>query len=232
MLVKGGPGSGKTTVAIIKAADLAQKQLKPEQRILFLSFARATVSRVLQAIQYEQKIPAALQQKIEVDTYHSFFWRILKSHGYLIGLPRYVAIMTPPQASIALSDIRSQYGRKATKEQKLERSMRETAERERLAKIEGRICFDLFALYAGQILAESERVRALVSNRYPVIVLDEFQDTKPANAVWPSCTAWQHRALHGPGRARPRAPHPEPTPRSGRQSDAESPASESRAGQF
>lgn len=177
MLVKGGPGSGKTTVAIIKATDLAQRQLKPEQKVLFLSFARATVSRVLQAIQYEQKIPAALQQKIEVDTYHSFFWRILKSHGYLIGLPRSIAIMTPPEASIALSDIRSEYERKATKEEKLERSMREAAERERLAKIEGRICFDLFALYAGQILADSERVRALVSNRYPVIILDEFQDT-------------------------------------------------------
>ncbi len=82
------------------------------------------MSRVLQAIQCEQKIPAELQQKIEVDTYHSFFWRILKSHGYLIGLPRSIAIITPPEASIALADIRSEYGRKATQEEKLERTAR------------------------------------------------------------------------------------------------------------
>ena len=88
MLVTGGPGSGKTTIAILKAADVAERELATGQKVLFLSFARATVSRVLQAIQYEQEIPALLQQQIEVDTYHSFFWRILKSHGYLIGLPR------------------------------------------------------------------------------------------------------------------------------------------------
>ena len=177
MLVKGGPGSGKTTVAIIKAADIADKQLAIEQRVLFLSFARATVHRVLQAIQYEQKIPAQLQQKIEVDTYHSFFWRLLKTHGYLLGLPRSLTIMTPPEAAIALSPIRSEYPRKLSDEQKVERRAREVAEQHRLAQVEGRICFDLFAEYVAAILSQSARIRLLVSNRYPIIILDEFQDT-------------------------------------------------------
>jgi DNA helicase II / ATP-dependent DNA helicase PcrA len=177
MLVTGGPGSGKTTIAILKAADIARVGLAPGQSILFLSFARATVSRVLEAIQFEQQIPRELQIRIEVDTYHSFFWRILKTHGYLIGLPRTMTILTPPDTSIALADIRADYGRKLTEEQKGERKDRELAERVRLAMEEGRVCFDLFADYAADILSGSQRVRQLLATRYPLIILDEFQDT-------------------------------------------------------
>ena len=57
----------QTTIAILKAADIARNGLVRSQSILFLSFARASVSRVLEAIQYEQKISQELQQRIEVD---------------------------------------------------------------------------------------------------------------------------------------------------------------------
>lgn len=52
-LVVGGPGSGKTTVSILKAAKMAREKIKPDQRIFFLSFARATASRVFAAIDEE-----------------------------------------------------------------------------------------------------------------------------------------------------------------------------------
>ena len=48
LLVLGGPGSGKTTVALVKAAtEIANRTLAAEQKILFLSFARATVARIV-----------------------------------------------------------------------------------------------------------------------------------------------------------------------------------------
>jgi len=94
LLVTGGPGSGKTTVSIIKAAQIVEQVIRPGQKILFLSFARATVSRVVEAIEYEQNISVAAKRLIEVDTYHAFFWRVLKTHGYLIGLPRRLDILT------------------------------------------------------------------------------------------------------------------------------------------
>ncbi|TAH37517.1 MAG: ATP-dependent helicase [Alphaproteobacteria bacterium] len=178
LLVTGGPGSGKTTISILKAAQIAAHHLRPGQKILFLSFARATVSRVVEAIEYEQKIPAAQKRRISVETYHSFFWRVLKSHGYLIGLPRYLSIITPPNEAIALSEIRSGFSTKnQTDIQKAAKSAAEDTERFRLATIDGRVCFNLFASYVGKILDGSERIRQLMAAMYPVIILDEFQDT-------------------------------------------------------
>jgi DNA helicase-2/ATP-dependent DNA helicase PcrA len=84
LLVSGGPGSGKTTIAILKAAQLTTT-LRPAQSILFLSFARATVARILEAISEDQEISEKAKSRIEVDTYHAFFWRVLKTHGYLVG---------------------------------------------------------------------------------------------------------------------------------------------------
>jgi DNA helicase II / ATP-dependent DNA helicase PcrA len=178
LLVSGGPGSGKTTVSILKAAQIAEEGLRPGQKILFLSFARATVSRVVEAINYEQNIPPVQKRLIDVETYHSFFWRILKAHGYLIGLPRRLAILTPPGEAIALSEVRSGFPtRNLSDEQNAAKKAAEKSERIRLATAEGRVCFDLFAPYVGEILHGSERIRRLVAAMYPVIILDEFQDT-------------------------------------------------------
>lgn len=179
LLVTGGPGSGKTTVSILKAAQIAEQHLRPGQKVLFLSFARATVSRVVEAIEYEQQIPREQKRRIDVETYHSFFWRILKAHGYLVGLPRRIDILTPPTEAIVLSAIRSGYAAasKLTDAQKAEKAAAEEAERLRLAREDGDVCFDLFAPYVGDILHGSERIRKLLATMYPVIILDEFQDT-------------------------------------------------------
>lgn len=183
LLVTGGPGSGKTTVSILKAARIAEQDLRPGQRVLFLSFARATVSRVVEAIEYEQEIPREIKRRIDVETYHSFFWRILKAHGYLVGLHRRLDILTPPGEAIALSEIRGQYaaGAKLSDAEKADKKaakkVAEEAERYRLACEEGRICFDLFAPFVGDILHGSARIRRLLATIYPVIIFDEFQDT-------------------------------------------------------
>jgi DNA helicase-2/ATP-dependent DNA helicase PcrA len=61
--------------------------------------------------------------------------------------------------------------------QKAEKEQREQQERLRLAYGEGRVCFNLFATTVADILTGSERIRRLVATMYPVVILDEFQDT-------------------------------------------------------
>jgi DNA helicase-2/ATP-dependent DNA helicase PcrA len=111
--------------------------------------------------------------------YHSFFWRILKTHGYLVGLSRRMTILTPPNEAIALSAVRSGYKAvsKLTEDEKAEKRAREDAERMRLAAEEGKVCFDLFAERGAILLQGSSKVRSLISTMYPFIILDEFQDT-------------------------------------------------------
>jgi len=179
LLVTGGPGSGKTTISILKAAQIAERNLRPGQKTLFLSFARATVSRVVEAIEYEQQLPREQKRRIDVETYHSFFWRILKAHGYLLSLPRRLSILTPQDEAIALSTIRNGYAAdpKLTHAEKTEKKAGEDAARLRFARDDGRVCFDLFARFVGDIVYGSERIRKLIATMYPVIILDEFQDT-------------------------------------------------------
>ncbi|WP_432799919.1 UvrD-helicase domain-containing protein [Poriferisphaera sp. WC338] len=179
MLVTGGPGSGKTTISILKAADIAQNQLHPSQMVLFLSFARATVSRVLEAINREHQLDPKITSRIQVETYHAFFWSILKTHGYLLGLPRQLSILLPKDEAIALSAIRNKYGsvKKFDNKSKKQKASDESEELERLAYVEGRVCFKLFAPLVAELLHRSCRLRNLVSLMYPRIIIDEFQDT-------------------------------------------------------
>jgi DNA helicase-2/ATP-dependent DNA helicase PcrA len=178
LLISGGPGSGKTTIAILKAARLSTT-LRPAQSILFLSFARATVARIVEAIDEEREISKEEKSRIDVDTYHAFFWRILKTHGYLVGLPRRLLLVTPPNEAIALSAIRRKYkaDSKLSETERAEKRLLEDNERIRLAEHEGRICFGVFAQYTSKLLRASNKVRALVTSAFPTIILDEFQDT-------------------------------------------------------
>ncbi|PZR03428.1 MAG: ATP-dependent helicase, partial [Archangium gephyra] len=53
-------------------------------------------------------------------------------------------------------------------------------ERQRMADEQGVFAFDLFAGGAARVLREVESVARLIAQRYPVIIVDEFQDTNDA----------------------------------------------------
>ena len=184
VLVTGGAGSGKTTVAILKAASLSHSLRFKSQKILFLSFARPTIARVEEAIQKNDLITKAEKSSIVVDTYHSFFWRILSAHGYLLGLPRSLEVLEGYNEAEILLELRQRYGGKpnplkSAKEKTRFESYQKELDGIRMAcaESEGKIAFDLFAPTVSKILKQSVRIRELVSLKYPCIILDEFQDT-------------------------------------------------------
>jgi len=72
VLVLGGPGSGKTTIALKKAFVRVEAGMLPGQGVLFLSFSRAAVARIVQASRLE--LPRKDRVLLDVQTFHSFFW--------------------------------------------------------------------------------------------------------------------------------------------------------------
>lgn len=69
VVIEGGPGCGKTTIALLKAARGAEA-LQPEQRILFLSFSRAAVRQVTDRMR--TTLTSEQSSALEVRTFHSF----------------------------------------------------------------------------------------------------------------------------------------------------------------
>src|SRR5690606_24089359 len=85
-LVLGGPGSGKTTIALKKAVTRIASGMEDWQSVLFLSFSRAAVARVGEAMR--QQVPKKQRTMLSMQTFHSFFWSLISTHGYLLGAPR------------------------------------------------------------------------------------------------------------------------------------------------
>jgi DNA helicase-2/ATP-dependent DNA helicase PcrA len=162
VLVIGGPGCGKTTVALRKALLRIGAGLLPGQKVLFLSFSRAAVARIVQATRKD--LPTEYRRHLDIQTFHSFCWQLVRGHGYLLGGATPIRLLPPHD----------------------ERAMRNgakdddpvwDAERERLFRDEGRIAFDLFAPKARAVLQGSAAHRKLIADRYPLIIVDEAQDT-------------------------------------------------------
>lgn len=162
VLVTGGPGSGKTTIALAKAQRVIEAGLSPGETVLFLSFSRAAVARVAEAS--KTQLPKALQSKLSIQTFHSFFWEVLKAYGYLLGAPKRLRLLLPHDEAALRHPFESL-------------GFDWEAERERLFREEGLVAFDLFSAKAHALLTGSARLRTLFSGRHPMIVVDEAQDT-------------------------------------------------------
>lgn len=168
-LVTGGPGSGKTTIAILKALRRIEAGLSDGQSVLFLSFSRAAVSRILETARKE--IPEGFQHLLVIQTFHSFYWEVLRAHAYLLGVRKRLTLLAPHDEKALSDGVEHNDQDQAWQDWK--------TERERLFYEEGRAAFELFAPKARELFERSGRIREMTSLRYPLIIVDEAQDTGP-----------------------------------------------------
>ncbi|MBX9925710.1 MAG: UvrD-helicase domain-containing protein [Hyphomicrobiaceae bacterium] len=165
VLVLGGPGSGKTTLALKKAVYAAKQGLKPGQSVLFLSFSRSAIGRLAEA--GASQIPRDVRDQISLQTFHSFCWSILKAHGYLLGTPMTLQVLLPHDERSLSSGAKQNTKEGAAWEQ----------ERDKLFLDTGRTAFDLFAPKTLELLTRCAAIKRLVVQQHPIVIVDEAQDT-------------------------------------------------------
>ncbi|SFF34990.1 UvrD-helicase domain-containing protein [Blastococcus tunisiensis] len=158
LLIEGGPGCGKTSIALVKASR-ALPALELEQKVLFLSFSRAAVRQVLDRA--GGVLTHAQSERVEVRTFHSFFLEILRTHGRSLS-GRSIQFISPAQ-ELQLRAVHT--------------GSDWAAEKLRLATREGLYVFDLLASGVADLFARSRATRSLYSDTYPIVIVDEFQDT-------------------------------------------------------
>jgi superfamily I DNA/RNA helicase len=164
-LVVAGPGTGKTRTAIAHAQHSLKSLARPStQKVMFLSFSNAAIVRLMQSA--KMNLTTAEKSLLRFQTYHSFAFEILRNYGRFVGVtsPIRVAdtlerILLGLELGWALDDVQTE------------------AKFLRLAKERGVVTFNHMIPLTISLLRKSPEIRSLISRKYPVIIVDEFQDT-------------------------------------------------------
>ena len=192
--LEGPAGTGKTTIAAIKAAHFA-KVLAEQERVLFLTFTNNAVDRIGEAVR--EHVAVDLRRKIHLTNYHEFFFGMIVAWGRYAGLPRQWSMMSRAERLTIYLPIAQRHGlavrRRAmdadawfARTQSMAAGylprgqlppdlVQESANALRLANRQGSIHYDDFEFYARWLLT-NDAVRRLYKRAFPVIFCDEFQD--------------------------------------------------------
>lgn len=157
MMVTGRPGRGKTTLAMRLAQSFLDQSAGLSQSVLFLTFSRNAAYQIRQA---SYKHLHDRHKDLWISTYHSFMWWLLTTFGRYHGLPSSLTVVGATSAR-ALG-LRTDWG--------LEEILR-------VAQDHGAVPYSGFAPLALRLLRSSPWLRQLLARRFPLVVVDEFQDT-------------------------------------------------------
>lgn len=205
-LVLAGPGAGKTRVLTTRIAKLLNDSLDKRFRILALTFTTKAAAEMRDRV--EILIPGLVEERSFIGTYHAFCTQILRQHGSHIGLRPDFGIFgqkDDQQALLAdaiqeairggknfsaddirwLDTIKEMKSRLVPPEKVLSRINQPHLQEvyqlyEDTLRSENVMDFEGLILETCRLLAKVPAVAARIRQSYPYWMIDEFQDTTPA----------------------------------------------------
>lgn len=198
--VEAPAGYGKTTVMTGRACWLlASGEVQPPKRILALTFSVAAARRMRTDLGATMSaLPGALakhfENKVMATNFHGFAWALLHRYWRLLSLPVNVDELSMVDDNHAVAELVSRGGKLFWDEKKVVdnflRSLRNGQDDDlrRGVRSFNRIIKDRFAPnglmpYSGMIslaielLADFSKLRSYLSTAFPVVLVDEAQDT-------------------------------------------------------
>ena len=197
-VILAGPGSGKTKTITIKIAHLLDQDLRRPRRLACITYSNACVGELRARL---RKLSVEDDDRLQLSTVHSFcLTELVIPYAALAGIavPNPMVVASPTQARQLFAEAyRQQLGGTApgwfrTACDKLRRtipdkgsaewrawSARETGVvevYEAILLVNGLIDFDGLVLVGLRLVENHEWVRRAIQAKYPVIVIDEYQD--------------------------------------------------------
>ncbi len=159
-LIVAGPGRGKTTCIALLALERGRTgRFRSGQKALVLTFARQAVFHMSQTLRKADLRDAG--GWLEIMTFHGFCYHLLSAFGRYNGLKREIEILSSSMAAARECE---------GTQQLLDFSDERTAV----------FSYDEVLAHAVALLRDSPRLRALYAELFPVVVVDEVQDTDDA----------------------------------------------------
>jgi len=202
LYVEAPAGHGKTTTAMLKAARLAQTLAgSPRRKVLVLTFSKMAVRQ----IDYEKQrhVPKPLHSKVLVKTYHSFYFDLIRHYARYLGFNQTdLGLLTAGEREtlyllFSVSHPGLEYPIFSSAQyltagicppapiagaQPTELVAAAASFLKDYHKQQNRLGFQDFPYYAYRVLADSTFACDLLAYQYPVVFLDEFQNTN--NLQW------------------------------------------------
>lgn len=205
-LVLAGPGSGKTRVLTTRIARLLHESPKQRFKVLALTFTTKAAAEMRERV--ERLVPGLVDERTYIGTFHAFCTAILRQHGSHIGIKPNFAIIDRKEERAQLLKDALQAGINEGKAFSLddarwletidELKSRLVVPEKAAARVRDTHFPDVYGLYEEALRAENatdfnglilEACRLLASmpavakryrQSYPYWLIDEFQDTSPA----------------------------------------------------